>query len=113
MKTIFAIILAVASINAMANNSYCDNRPTRNDAINCYEQAVSMNNANIQAAYRKLKPLMTDKEFADLRADGRDWGTEVNNRCTGDLLCLYDSTRDRVNWMNRQVHDYSIRVAKH
>lgn len=107
MKKLALIALLVSTTSAFASNSYCETRPAQRDKAVCYKQAIEGNQSIIRTAMGQLKTRMTAEQFKALNENNLEWTAEINNRCIGDVRCLYDSTRYRGDFLNRLVREHS------
>jgi uncharacterized protein YecT (DUF1311 family) len=91
-----------------ARATSCDNPKTAFDNVYCERKVYMQADTDLNAAYKKLRPLLTVADRATLLQSQRAWIRQRDQRCglsegdsiKVDLVCAKDMTIERTNWLN-------------
>jgi len=91
-----------------ARSTSCDDPKTAFDNVYCERKVYMQADTDLNAAYKKLRLLLTASDRAVLLQSQRAWISRRDERCglnegssiKIDLTCAKDMTIERTNWLN-------------
>jgi uncharacterized protein YecT (DUF1311 family) len=89
-------IISIISLNAFANNGYCDGRGKQNAVQECYRVNVETVKQSLTKHYRALStsPKYTVTQKQGFQKNQLEWEGRVNSQCK-TWSCVYNSFQER------------------
>lgn len=106
MKLLFAFVIAFLTTSCFAGgNTYCNSKGGR-DRSTCYRLAIDSQNqemaTNLKAIRGAEKAKADPQNLAAFNQNQTNWEVQVNNGCTTDVICTYESQVNRNRWLKQQ-----------
>jgi len=104
-KIITAIFLMVLSMSAFASgNSYCNKYRDQRSLNTCYQQAINAQSDLMRNHVSKIRSAKgaDSAQMKGFVENQIQWETQINNACTNNAVCIYESQVSRNTWLQKQ-----------
>lgn len=100
---LIALVLSMVATVSFAGNSFCDGQRGQRALNTCYRMAIDAQRDEMRANLKAIRSApKAQANLPSFNENQTNWEVQVNNGCTTQAGCVYDSQVNRNRWLKQQ-----------